>query len=120
MEQEYVKLEYGKIVSDPGPLPYSYQLEDGTWITGFNHLSVEDAFNYGYVPVIWPEINYDPETQDIRYFGFEVNPDGKSVSPTYEIVVHPTLVPNPDPIDAAFDGVTIAFIKGNLLNSEDI
>ena len=127
MEQEYVKVEYGKIVSDPGPVPSSYQLADGTWITGFNFLSKEDLINYGFIPVVWPDVDYDKETQDIRWMHLELNAEGNSASPIYEIVEHPNLNPpvpeyvqQQEEFDKQFDGVTIAFIKGQLMQSEEI
>lgn len=92
---EYVTIVDG-IVMTSQPLPESFQAADGTWITGFQHMTDDQLAEHGFFKVVMPEISYDPETQDVTYFENVLNEDGKTVSPRYEIVEKPD--PNPQPM----------------------
>ena len=81
---EYVRIIDG-IVQTSQPLPENYQTSDGTWITGFKHMSDDELANHGFFKVVMPDVEYDPETQDVAYFENILNEDGKTVSPRYEI-----------------------------------
>ena len=92
---EYVTIVDG-IVMTSQPLPESFQAADGTWITGFQHMTDDQLAEHGFFKVVMPEISYDPETQDVTYFENVLNEDGKTVSPRYEVIEKAD--PNPQPL----------------------
>lgn len=85
---EYVKVKDGIIQSQVfDKLPSSIQLDDGSWLTGFDNSTPAKAAKYGYYKVVIPEVSYDKNTYDIRYTDvLVVNEEKKTVSPEWELV----------------------------------
>jgi hypothetical protein len=88
MSKLYCKIVNGN-VTDQRPLPDSFRTDEGVWITGFNNVSSEEALSHGFYEFVMPNVSYDKDTQDVRYFQNILNPDNKTVSPKYEIVPKP-------------------------------
>lgn len=80
-------------VTDPQPLPDSFKTKEDIWITGFNHLSSKEVLPYGFYEFVMPEVKYNKESQDVRYHEHVLNLDKKTVSPRYEIIPKPVIVP---------------------------
>lgn len=85
---EYVKVKDGIIQSQIfDKLPSSIQLDDGSWLTGFDNSTPAKAAKYGYYKVVIPAVSYDKNTYDIRYTDvLVVNEEKKTVSPEYELI----------------------------------
>lgn len=102
-------------VTNPEPLPDSFKTKDNLWITGFKHLSSEEALNHGFYEFIIPDVEYNKETQDVRFFQNTLNKDNKTVSPVYDIIDKPQV--QLKPLNSTNLNIREIEVINNLLNS---
>lgn len=123
---KYSKIENGKIVVDSQYLPVNYLDTNGVWITGFNNMDQKKLKGYGFVPVRPIEVEYDSDTQDIRYLHHELSEDGTHTIPTYVLtdkVVEPEIIEDSVPVGVSnetFDIQRMAFITNKLKMSKKL